>query len=105
MENIYEEIFRLIKEDGRGAIVTVIKVKGSSPQIVGAKMLVRENGTITGTVGGGIMEAKALENALQVIKSQIPETISIDLTGKSEDGPICGGMAELFIEPIKIGRA
>ena len=101
-KNIYEEILELVQRGGRGAIATVIRVKGSSPQVVGAKMLVREDGSIAGTVGGGMMEARAVEKARAIIQSGKPEIITVDLTGKVEGTPVCGGEMDIYIEPLRV---
>lgn len=102
MADLYEEILK-IKADGRSAAVaTIIGTKGSTPREVGAKMLIREDGTITGTIGGGCLEGQIFEEAMQAIKEEKPRTVHYDLTGReaAEAGMICGGIMDIYVEPI-----
>ena len=64
--DIYEEITRLRREGRRGALATIINVRGSIPSFESAKMLVRDDGTIVGTIGGGCVEAEVWEAAREV---------------------------------------
>jgi xanthine dehydrogenase accessory factor len=92
-----------IKTEGEtAAVATIIGTKGSTPRKVGAKMLIRENGTISGTIGGGCLEGQVCEEALTVIREEKPRTFHYDLTGTeaAEAGMICGGMMDVYIEPI-----
>jgi xanthine dehydrogenase accessory factor len=96
---IYEELLRL-KEEGRpSAIATIVQCVGSSPQKEGAKMLVRENGSIAGTLGGGCVEAEVIQAALMAMKDGTPRTIPFELTEK-EGGLVCGGKVLVYIEPV-----
>lgn len=111
MIQIHEEAARLIAAGERAAMVTVIEVSGSTPREPGAKMLVKPDGTIIGTVGGGGVEKLAFEEALKVIGAGTPKKVKFSLQGKtnvSEDqtvatGMICGGDMEVFIEPLFAG--
>jgi xanthine dehydrogenase accessory factor len=102
MIDIYEEILRLNTEGGSAALATIISTEGSTPRETGAKMLVRENGTISGTIGGGSLEGQVIKEALKVIRDDRPRTFHYDLTGKEADsiGMICGGIMDVYIEPI-----
>ena len=98
---IYKEVTELIAKGELAALATVVVSRGSAPRRAGAKMLVRADGSILGTVGGGSIEAKAMEMALEVIKQGQPRQVHFSLAEKkSELGMICGGDTELFIEPI-----
>ena len=102
MKTIYQEIARLHHEGKPAAVVTVVKTKGSVPREAGAKMVVLADGSIFGTVGGAILEARAIEKAQEVIGTGKPCTIelSLDDPKKTDTGMICGGWMELFIEPL-----
>ena len=63
-------------------------------------MLIREDGSIFGTVGGSLLEAKVREEAMNVIKEGKSKLLDFDLTGKDKNGMICGGIAKVYIEPI-----
>jgi xanthine dehydrogenase accessory factor len=84
------------------ALVTVISTEGSTPQKAGAKMVVYPDGRIVGTIGGGCVEAEMTWRARQVIDKGRPQTASYELTldQAGEDGLICGGRMQVFIEPI-----
>lgn len=102
MKTIYQEITKLQHEGKPAAVVTVVKTKGSVPREAGAKMVVLADGSIFGTVGGAILEARAIEKAKEVIGTGKPCTIelSLDDPKKTDTGMICGGWMELFIEPL-----
>ena len=100
MTDIFEEIIK-IKAEGEGAaLVTVISTSGSTPRKEGAKMLVRYDGSIVGTIGGGKIEKQVIEEALEVIRKGSSKRINFSLKEGDELGMICGGDTELFIEPI-----
>jgi len=98
--DLYEEILEIKKRGEDAALVTIIDASGSSPRETGAKMLVRLDGSIAGTIGGGSLELLAIKEALQVIKSGKARRLKYELQPGSESGMICGGNVELFIEPI-----
>lgn len=85
------------------ALVTVVATEGSTPQKAGAKMVVYPDGRIVGTIGGGCIEAEMTWRARQAIEKRRVEMASYDLTPDQagEDGLICGGRMQVFIEPIE----
>jgi xanthine dehydrogenase accessory factor len=99
---IYEEICKLKREGKRAALTTIVNVSGSIPSVVAAKMLVREDGSILGTVGGGRMESEVREGAIEAMKDEKPKTMTfnMDQTPDDETGLVCGGSLEVFIEPL-----
>ena len=100
--DIYEEIVRLRKDGRRGAVATIVNVRGSIPSFKTAKMLVRDDGSIVGTIGGGCVEADVWQAAREVMESERPRTLTFDLNQdpKYDSGLVCGGTLEIFIEPI-----
>jgi xanthine dehydrogenase accessory factor len=100
MTDIYEEIIKIKAEGEEAALVTVISTKGSTPRKEGTKMLVRTDGSITGTIGGGNMETQVIEESLEAIRKGISKRLHFSLKEGDEPGMICGGDTELFIEPI-----
>ncbi|MBU8878573.1 XdhC family protein [Bacillus sp. FJAT-29790] len=84
------------------ALATIIRTKGSTPRKTGSRMIVFPCGKIEGTIGGGCGEAEIIEKAIEVILTNIPLTQRVDLTNGLfyEDGGICGGIMDVFIEPI-----
>lgn len=100
--DLYEEIVKLRREGRRGAMATIVNVRGSIPSFKTAKMLVRDDGTIMGTIGGGCVEAEVWQAAREVMESEKPRTLTFDLNQdpKYDTGLVCGGTLEIFVEPI-----
>lgn len=100
--DIYEEIVRLRREGRRGALATIINVRGSIPSFATAKMLVRDDGSILGTIGGGCVEAEVWQAGREVMEQEKPRTLSFDLNHdpKYNTGLVCGGSLEVYVEPI-----
>src|SRR6202521_3915029 len=100
--DIYEEIVKLRQEGRRGAVATIVSARGSIPSFKTAKMLVRDDGSIAGTIGGGCVEAEVWQAAREVMESEKPRTLTFDLNQdpKYDTGLVCGGTLEIFIEPI-----
>jgi xanthine dehydrogenase accessory factor len=100
--DLYEEIVRLRKDGRRGAVATIVNVRGSIPSFRTAKMLVRDDGSILGTIGGGCVEAEVWQAAREVMESEKPRTMTFDLNQnpKYDTGLVCGGTLEIFVEPV-----
>jgi xanthine dehydrogenase accessory factor len=100
--DIFEEICKLKREGKRAALATIINARGSTPSVVAAKMLVREDGSILGTVGGGCVEFDVRKRAIAVIQDEKPKTYAFDLDQRPDDdtGLLCGGSVQVFIEPV-----
>ncbi len=96
---IYEEVLRLKRLGRSSAIATIVECKGSSPQKQGAKMLVRDDGSLLGTLGGGCLEADVRQAALMAMKDGTPLTLPFELTER-EGGLVCGGTVLVYIEPV-----
>ena len=100
--DIYEEIVRLRQQGRHGAVATIVNVRGSVPSFETAKMLVRDDGSIAGTVGGGCVEAEVWQAAREVMESEKPRTLTFNLNQnpKYDTGLVCGGTLDIFIEPV-----
>ncbi|HYQ48600.1 MAG TPA: XdhC/CoxI family protein [Thermodesulfovibrionales bacterium] len=96
---LYEELLRLKKEGRPSALATIVECAGSSPQKQGAKMLVRDDGTVVGTLGGGCLEAGVVQAAVMAMKDERPMTMPFELTEK-QGGLVCGGKVLVYIEPV-----
>ncbi len=85
------------------ALVTIVAANGSTPQRVGAKMLVFADGRTVGTIGGGCYENDAFWKAREVLTTRKPVTLKYELADDfaEENGLVCGGQMEVFIEPIE----
>jgi xanthine dehydrogenase accessory factor len=100
--DIYEEIVQLRQAGSRGAVATIVNVRGSVPSFETAKMLVRDDGSIVGTVGGGCVEAEVWQAAREVMENERPRTVTFNLNQnpKYDTGLVCGGTLDIFIEPV-----
>ncbi|MGE0593518.1 MAG: XdhC family protein [Vicinamibacterales bacterium] len=102
-----QEVFAALAEAlqrGEGvALVTIVSSNGSTPQRVGAKMLVYADGRTVGTIGGGCYENDAFWKAREAIGSRQPARFTYELSDDfaEESGLICGGQMEVFIEPVE----
>jgi len=102
MADIYQEIVRIRTEGEEAALVTIVSASGSTPREEGAKMLVKADGSILGSIGGGSLEAQIIKEAIKVIGQGKPKQLHTSLTAKEveDEGMLCGGEVEVFIEPI-----
>jgi xanthine dehydrogenase accessory factor len=100
--DIYEEIVKLRQQGRRGAVATIVNVRGSIPSFKTAKMLVRDDGSIYGTIGGGCVEADVWQAAREVMESEKPRTLTFNLNQdpKYDTGLVCGGTLDIFVEPV-----
>ena len=100
--DIFEEITRLRKQGRKGALATIINVQGSVPSYETSKLLIRDDGSIVGTVGGGCVEADVWSAAQDVMREEKPRRMHFNLNQNPEydQGLVCGGSLDVFIEPI-----
>jgi len=98
---MYVEMRARLEQGGRAAMATVVKTRGSTPQQEGAKMVVFEDGSFIGTVGGGCVEADIWAEAREVLRHGQAGIFHFDLAGDFEDdeGMVCGGQMDVLIEP------
>jgi xanthine dehydrogenase accessory factor len=100
--DIYEEIVRLRRAGQKCAIATIVQVRGSIPSFESAKLLVREDGSMVGTIGGGCVEAEVWNAAREVIATEKPRHMNFSLGQDAayDNGLICGGQLDVFVEPV-----
>jgi xanthine dehydrogenase accessory factor len=101
--DLFEEIVRLRRAGQRCVLATIVNAKGSIPSFTSAKLLVREDGSIAGTIGGGCVEAEVWTAAREVMETNKPRRLSFTLGEDAayDQGLICGGQLEVFVEPIE----
>ncbi len=102
-QEIIEGILNEKYKDINKALVTIVSRRGSAPREVGTKMLILRDGTMIGTIGGGCVEANIMQEALSAMDNRECKHLEVDMTGKEaeEEGMVCGGILEIFVEPIK----
>jgi len=100
--DIYTEICNLRRQGRRAALATIVNVQGSIPSVAASKMLIRDDGSILGTVGGGCVEDDVRKGAMEVMKDEKPRTLSFNLNQNPNDdaGLVCVGSLQIFVEPI-----
>lgn len=100
MKNIYEELEELVTGGETVATATVVHTEGSTPRQVGAKMIVRPSGETIGSVGGGLVEARARRGAMRAIRAGDRRAMEVELLGDfdSDTDMVCGGLMNIFID-------
>jgi len=102
MEDIYSEIVKTLEKKEKLALATLINRVGSAPRAVGAKYLLKGDGTSSGSIGGGCVEAEVWQEAQKVMEKGKGGILHFELTSEqlAEGGLICGGNIDIFLEPI-----
>jgi xanthine dehydrogenase accessory factor len=101
MNSIYQAIAELEKNNESGTLCTVVSSQGSTPRHVGSKMLVYPDGHFIGTVGGGDLEHRVLDEAWIALADGKARILKYSMVDPSRGDPgVCGGTVEVFVEPI-----
>ena len=102
-EDVFHAVGEMLQRGESAALVTVIRTQGSTPQRVGAKMLVFPDGRLIGTIGGGCYENDAFWKARRALETRRPLVAKYELADDlaEESGLICGGQMEVYIEPLE----
>jgi len=101
--DVLEEVVRLRRAGQRCALATIVQAKGSIPSHTAAKLVVREDGSMAGTIGGGCVEAEVWQAAKEAMESGETRRMTFTLgeDAAADNGLICGGQLEVFIEPME----
>ncbi len=95
--DIFEEIVAAKKSNTPVVLATVIESLGSAPREEGARMLIKSDGSIVGTIGGGAIEKKIIDEAMTLMGTQASKFVRYEL---KDIGMICGGGMSVFMESI-----
>jgi xanthine dehydrogenase accessory factor len=100
--DIWEELVRLRRLGQKCAVATIVGVRGSIPSYQSAKILVREDGSMIGTIGGGCVEAEVWNAAREVLETEKPRKLNFNVGQDPayDNGLICGGQLEVYVEPV-----
>jgi xanthine dehydrogenase accessory factor len=100
MISIWKESLRLFDDGQDFCVATIVSIEGSSPRHVGAKVLVRRDGSIAGTIGGGVFESEVINVAVEAIQKKVSTLKHFAFTGADtlSDKMICGGSVKVLIE-------
>lgn len=98
--NVFKGIARLLSDRESVVVATILARSGSAPRSTGSRMVIRSNGSILGTVGGGILEARVQELASEVFQNRMTMVRKFTLTAEdaSRMGMICGGQVRILID-------
>ena len=102
---IYMEMKRRLDQGSQAVMATIIKTRGSTPQTEGAKIVVFDDGSFIGTVGGGCVEADIYAEAREVMRTKKAGIFHFNLAGDvaEDEGMVCGGQMDVLIEPWSYG--
>ncbi len=101
MNDVYREIERALGASEPLVLATVAACRGSTPRKPGAKMAVRPDGSMRGTIGGGCGEAEVWQAAMETMRDGRPQLVTVDLTEDVEgEDKICGGVMDVFVERL-----
>ena len=102
-QEVFAALSKALDEGQEVALITIVAATGSTPQRVGAKMLVYSDGRTVGTIGGGCYENDAFWKARESIAARKPLNVKYELNDDfaQETGLVCGGQMEVFIEPVE----
>ena len=100
--SFYDRLAQIDRRGLRVALATVIRTRGSVPRHAGAKMLIFPNGSIEGTIGGGEMESRVIEESLQALADGKTRVLEYSFSDPEKGDPgVCGGEMEVFVEPLQ----
>src|SRR6186713_2344730 len=102
-QEVFAALAEALERGEEVALVTIVAAHGSTPQRVGAKMLVYPDGRTVGTIGGGCYENDAFWKAKESLQSRKPQLVKYDLNDDfaQENGLVCGGQMQVYIEPLE----
>ncbi len=101
-DEVYEALAAAFEASRPVALATVAQTLGSTPRKTGAKMLVREDGSFVGTIGGGCGEAEVWQEAMEALEEGDPRIVTVDLTEPTDgEDKICGGIMRIFVERLE----
>ncbi len=99
-KDVLQALNQLEEEGNRAVLATIIKAQGSTPRKTGSQMIIYPDGLIKGTIGGGCSEAEVRREALNCLERGSSGSINMSLTADAaaEEGMICGGAMEIYLE-------
>ena len=100
--DVFEELVAVRRAGQKAALCTIVEVEGSIPSFQSAKMLIREDGSMVGTIGGGCTEAEVWNAAREVMETEKSRMLSFRLNQEAayDNGLICGGQLNVYVEPV-----
>ena len=105
MKDIVEKMKQLFSDGRPSVLATIVRQAGPAPRGIGARCLVLEDGSLVGTIGGGVLEARTVATAEEVLESRRPRLLHFTLKGEdvADTDMLCGGEEDVFLEPVLPG--
>ena len=101
MKTIYQSLAEIEANQETAALATIVRSRGSTPRHGASKILVYEDGSTLGTVGGGELERRVNAAALESMQDGKPRYLTYNMSDPSKGDPgVCGGTVEVYVEPI-----
>lgn len=102
MQQLFEKLSNIVKEGNNAVLVTIVASSGSAPRGKGARMIVTEKGRAFGTIGGGAVEFKSEQKALEILqkKSSSCEKFRLYRNEVEDLGMVCGGEVDVYFQYI-----
>ena len=104
-DEFLDELLKLEEEGTDAVLCTIVRRRGSAPREVGTKMIVRTDGQMIGTIGGGCMEAAVRTRALHMLRSgeTQPQICNLNMTAADaeDEGMVCGGNIDVWLEVLR----
>jgi xanthine dehydrogenase accessory factor len=101
MKSIYQALAELERNNESATLCTVVRSQGSTPRHSTSKMLVYEDGSFIGTVGGGELENRVFKEAKEALNDGKSRLLEYNMADPARGDPgVCGGTVEVFVEPI-----
>ena len=101
MNSVYAALASLDESGLPGVLCTITFTKGSTPRREGSKMLVFPDGEIIGTIGGGELEKRVVDEALEALALKKTREVAYSMADPARGDPgVCGGQLKIFIDPI-----
>jgi xanthine dehydrogenase accessory factor len=101
VKTVYQAVAQAERDNQLAALCTVVRSQGSTPRRASSKMLVYPDGSLMGSVGGGEMESRVIDEARQAMQDGKPRLVEYNMSDPSRGDPgVCGGQMEIFVEPL-----
>ena len=102
MDNVYSQIFNILTSGRRVVLASIIRQSGSAPRPLGTSCLILEDGSLVGTIGGGALEYRVLQQAVDVFRKSKTALLHFNLTGPevASTDMLCGGIVDVYLEPL-----
>ena len=102
MENFFVQVSNLFRQKKRFVVARIVRLIGSAPRSQGTKCIILEDGTLVGSIGGGLLEYQVTKKAREILQQARPFIQHFSLTGNdlTKAEMLCGGDADIYLEPF-----